>query len=98
MLYLCQCLSDFTKLDSVIVAPPLAEACRWRWLSQAPFSYNPDYSRQGENLFEDSTGKPCWVFESDRPLTGFEAAPSIYPNGEAILDLGCQAAWEDFYP
>ena len=93
MLYLCVCID-------VPQQPLLTQACKWRWVAQPSFSYNKIYSKQGENLFEDSTGKPCWVFETDIEINGFETAPSTYPNGEMLIDTGFDSAnsWMEFTP
>lgn len=90
-LYLCPMPdgdgADQTNTDIIALVDgrwyPLAisgSGVDFRWVCQA-----------NETWFPDSGGASCWVYETDTPVDGLEAAPAVYPNGIALVDDGFDA-------
>ena len=80
MLYLCNPLTQINKQNQ----PDLPAGTSFRWISQPP----------SEDWFKDSTGANCWVFDTEAIVSGFETAPSVYPNGVPLLDEGVHQNYE----
>lgn len=71
---------------------PVAVPCKWRWIAQPSF----DLVNYMDNLFTNKDSIPCWVFQADKELTGFEVAPEKYPNGIEIVDSSVNdKQWND---
>ena len=68
---------------------PVIVSCSWRWIAQPSFNL----VNINDNLFVDSNGKPSWVFQTDKPIEGFEAAPEKYPNGVDLLEGAENKPW-----
>lgn len=68
---------------------PIEVPCSWRWIAQSSFDLND----VDNNLFVDSNRKPCWIFQTDKPVEGFEVAPDKYPNGVSLLDGTEEKPW-----
>ena len=77
MLYLCNPLTQLNDREND--QPALPAGTPFRWISQPAT----------EEWFPDSRGSFCWVFETIEAINGFESAPTVYPNGEALVDDNC---------
>jgi hypothetical protein len=80
MLYLCNPLTQLISNGQ----PALPAGTSFRWISQPP----------SEDWFKDSSGASCWVFDTEAVISGFESAPSVYPNGIQLLDDGVHKNYE----